>query len=169
MTGQKQKTEIYLLDGTFKEISYDKATTVADVIKVILQDIVEESELLSYSSFGLYSRVLTAKKGIISFFYTFQSLFLSTFFLVYFAILISLTLNFHFVPPDDLFVLKDNKFIQDIVQCLDSKDRKYRLLLKRNFFYETDEAVLEEAFRKLIYIEVCHTVLLDQCYGLQNT
>ncbi|KAL1566700.1 Kinesin-like protein KIN-14E [Salvia divinorum] len=133
LTGKKLTTIVFFLDETFEEISYEMATTVADVVEELAGII----KLSPYSSFSLFE----CRKAVVS-----KS---------------PDPGNEEYIGLDDNKyigdLLADFKASKDrskgeILQC--------KLILKKKLFRESDEAITDPMFMQLSYVQLQHDYVL---------
>ncbi|GAB2282924.1 Kinesin-like protein KIN-14E, variant 2 [Dionaea muscipula] len=131
---KKLTTIVFFLDETFEEISYDMSTTVSDAVKEVAGII----KLSAYPSFSLYEcrKVVTGSKSTD-------------------------------IGTEEYSGLDDNKYIGDMLaQFKSAKDRSkgellhYKLVFKKKFFRESEEAVSDPMFLQLSYVQLHHDYML---------
>ncbi|XP_057448870.1 kinesin-like protein KIN-14I [Lotus japonicus] len=134
LTGKRLTTIVFFLDETFEEITYDMSTTVADAVEELAGII----KLPTFSSFSLFEchKVVTGSKS-----------------------------------PDtgneEYIGLDDNKYIGDLLAEFKAvKDRSKgeilhcKLIFKKKLFRESDEAVTDQMFLQLSYVQLQHDYIL---------
>ncbi|KAK2657716.1 hypothetical protein Ddye_010768 [Dipteronia dyeriana] len=134
LTGRKLTTIVFFLDETFEEITYDMATTVSDAVGELAGII----KLSVYSSFSLFEcrKVVTGSKSP--------------------------------EPGNEEYIgLDDNKYIGDLLaEFKAAKERSKgeilhcKLTFKKKLFRESDEAVTDQMFVQLSYVQLQHDYVL---------
>nr|GLL19033.1 kinesin-like protein KIN-14E isoform X1 [Ipomoea trifida] len=134
LTGKKLTTIVFFLDETFEEITYDMATTVTDAVEELAGII----KLSTFSGFSLFEcrKVVTGSKGP--------------------------------DPGNEEYIgLDDNMYIGDLLADFKaSKDKSKgeimhcKLVFKKKLFRESDEAVTDQMFMQLSYVQLQHDYIL---------
>ncbi|KAJ8512707.1 hypothetical protein OPV22_003141 [Ensete ventricosum] len=133
-TGKKLTTIVFFLDGTFEEITYDMATTVADAVEEIAGII----KLSVYSSFSLFvcRKVVNGSKCADSG-------------------------NEEYLALDDNKYVSD--LLTEFKAAKDRSKGEIshcKLIFKKRLFRESDEAVADPLFVQLSYVQLQHDYML---------
>ncbi|XP_059455207.1 kinesin-like protein KIN-14E, partial [Corylus avellana] len=130
LTGRKLTTIVFFLDETFKEITYDMATTVADAVEELAWII----KLSAYSSFSLFEcrKVVTGSKS-------------------------PDPGNEEYIALDDNKYIGD--LLAEFKAAKDQTEAENlhcNLTFKKKLFRESDEAVTDPMFVRLSYVQLQH-------------
>ncbi|XP_059435497.1 kinesin-like protein KIN-14E isoform X1 [Corylus avellana] len=130
LTGRKLTTIVFFLDETFKEITYDMATTVADAVEELAWII----KLSAYSSFSLFEcrKVVTGSKS-------------------------PDPGNEEYIALDDNKYVGD--LLAEFKAAKDQTEAENlhcNLTFKKKLFRESDEAVTDPMFVQLSYVQLQH-------------
>ncbi|CAI5941254.1 unnamed protein product [Closterium sp. NIES-64] len=127
MTGRALKTMVFFLDDTFEEVGYDASTTAAEILERVATSI----RLEEFQTFGLYEH----RKYI------------------------TLANNNSENVSNDYMGIDEKAYIGDVMAELMSFREKserqvqLRLLFRKKFFRENEEAITDQVFVQLSYLQ----------------
>ncbi|CAI7779795.1 unnamed protein product [Closterium sp. NIES-54] len=127
MTGRALKTMVFFLDDTFEEVGYDASTTAAEILESVASSI----RLEEFQTFGLYEH----RKYI------------------------TLANNNSENVSNDYMGIDEKAYMGDVMAELMSFREKserqvqLRLLFRKKFFRENEEAITDQVFVQLSYLQ----------------
>ncbi|CAI5505647.1 unnamed protein product [Closterium sp. Naga37s-1] len=127
MTGRALKTMVFFLDDTFEEVGYDASTTAAEILESVATSI----RLEEFQTFGLYEH----RKYI------------------------TLANNNSENVSNDYMGIDEKAYMGDVMAELTSFREKserqvqLRLLFRKKFFRENEEAITDQVFVQLSYLQ----------------